>query len=57
MDEIEIRFFVDLNGRIPFQTWFDTRDLQAQAKITIALSRLARGNRSHVKGLGGGAQS
>jgi putative addiction module killer protein len=54
MNELEIRSFVDLSGRVPFQTWVAALDVQAQAKITIALSRLARGNRSQVKGLGGG---
>jgi putative addiction module killer protein len=54
MAEMVIRSFVDLGGRVPFQTWFATLETQAQAKITIALSRLARGNRSQVKGLGGG---
>jgi putative addiction module killer protein len=54
MDEIEIRSFVEANGRVPFQIWFAPLDKQAQAKITIALTRLARGNRSNVKGLGGG---
>ena len=54
MNEIAIRSFVEVNGRIPFQTWFDALDRQAQAKITIALTQLARGNRSHVKGVGGG---
>jgi putative addiction module killer protein len=54
MDEIEIRSFVDTTGRVPFQAWLDALDREAQAKITIALTRLARGNRSHVKGVGGG---
>ena len=54
MAEIEIRSFVETNGRVPFQAWHDTLDWLAQAKVTIALTRLARGNRSHVKGVGGG---
>jgi putative addiction module killer protein len=54
MDEIAIRSFVEVNGRVPFQTWLDSLDRQAQAKITIALTRLARGNRSQVKGVGSG---
>lgn len=53
MDEISIRSFVDLNGRVPFQVWLDSLDRHAQAKIAIALTRLARGNRSNVKGVGG----
>jgi putative addiction module killer protein len=54
MDEIAIRSFVEVNGRVPFQIWLDSLDRHAQAKITIALTRLARGNRSQVKGVGGG---
>lgn len=53
-DEIAIRSFVDSNGRVPFQVWLDSLDRQTQARITVALTRLARGNRSRVKGVGGG---
>ena len=54
MNEIAIRSFVDSNGRVPFHAWLDSLDRQTQARITVALTRLARGNRSHVKGVGGG---
>jgi putative addiction module killer protein len=54
MIEIAIRSFVDANGRVPFQLWLDALDRQAQAKIDVALYRLAQGNRSRVKGVGGG---
>ena len=54
MAEYEIRSFVDRNGRIPFETWFAVLRKQGQAKVTFALSRLERGDRSHVKGVGDG---
>lgn len=54
MAEIAVRSFVERNGRVPFQLWLDALDRQAQAKINLALYRLAQGNRSHVKGIGGG---
>ena len=54
MDEIEIRSYVERNGRVPFQDWFHSLDTQAQARITIALARLTQGNRAQVKGLGAG---
>ena len=54
MGEIEIRSFVDRNGRIPFQAWVNALDKEAQAKVAVALSRLALGNRSRVKGVGSG---
>jgi putative addiction module killer protein len=54
VDEIEIRSFVARSGRAPFQVWLDALDKQARAKIGVALYRLTQGNRSHVKGVGGG---
>ena len=54
MIEIAIRSFVDVDGRVPFQLWLAALDRPAQAKIDIALYRLAQGNRSQVKGVGGG---
>ena len=54
MTEIAIRSFVDVNGRVPFQLWLDSLDRTVQARIAIALTRLARGNRSQVKGVGNG---
>lgn len=54
MGEVAIRSFVERNGRVPFQEWLDALDRQAQAKIDVALYRLAQGNRSHVKGVGSG---
>jgi putative addiction module killer protein len=54
MAELAIRFFVAFDGRVPVQGWLDSLDREAQAKISVALTRLANGNRSHVKGLGSG---
>ncbi|HXZ89232.1 MAG TPA: type II toxin-antitoxin system RelE/ParE family toxin [Candidatus Binataceae bacterium] len=54
MSEIAIRSFVEADGRVPFQVWLDALDRQAQAKIDLALYRLAQGNRAHVKGVGSG---
>lgn len=49
-----MRSFVERSGRAPVENWLASLDRQAQAKVAIALSRLARGNRSHVKGVGDG---
>lgn len=54
MSEIAVRSFVEENGRVPFQEWLNALDRHIQARITVALTRLARGNRSQVKGVGGG---
>jgi len=45
---------VDEHGRVPFETWILELDGQAQAKVTIALSRLERGNLSNVESVGDG---
>jgi putative addiction module killer protein len=54
MSEIAIRYFVETNGRVPFQEWFDSLDRSTQARIAVGLTRLSRGNRSQVKGVGAG---
>jgi len=46
--------YEDTSGRSPFKAWFDALDAQAAAKINVALARLAQGNASNVKGVGGG---
>ena len=52
---IEVREYTDPHGRSPFQQWFEDLDARAAAKVTVALARLAQGNVSNVKGVGGGA--
>jgi len=54
MAEFELRTYVDEHGRVPFETWILELDGQAQAKVTIALSRLERGNLSNVESVGDG---
>ena len=54
MAEFELRSYVDEHGRAPFETWILELDGQAQAKMTIALSRLERGNMSNVEAVGEG---
>jgi putative addiction module killer protein len=51
---IEIRLYVDRSGRNPFERWFERQDDGTQARITMALDRLERGNFSAVKGAGAG---
>jgi putative addiction module killer protein len=54
MPELALWSYVDERGRAPFEAWILDLDPQAQAKVTIALSRLQRGNMSNVKGVGEG---
>lgn len=51
---IAVREYTDPHGRSPFQQWFEDLDARAAAKVTVALTRLAQGNVSNVKGVGGG---
>lgn len=46
--------YIDAFGRSPFATWFDGLEPLIAAKVTIALTRLAHGNVSNVKGVGSG---
>ena len=52
MAELEILVYADAYGRAPFESWFDDLDALAQAKVTVALDRLRRGNVSNVAGVG-----
>jgi putative addiction module killer protein len=46
---IEIREYLDLQGRSPFGRWFGELDKTAAAKVVIALTRISLGNFSNVK--------
>ncbi|MBX3532248.1 MAG: type II toxin-antitoxin system RelE/ParE family toxin [Rhizobiaceae bacterium] len=50
----EIEEFVDSTGKSLFGDWFEQLDPFAAAKVTSALTRLALGNTSNVKGVGAG---
>jgi putative addiction module killer protein len=49
---IELRQYIDRQGRNPFDRWFEKLDNTTQARIVIALDRLERGNFSAAKGVG-----
>lgn len=51
---IDVREYNDRTGRSPYGAWFDRLNAQAAAKVTTALTRLAGGNFSNVKGVGSG---
>ena len=46
--------YLDPLGRSPYAKWFDGLNAEAAAKVASALYRLADGNFSNVKGVGGG---
>jgi len=51
---IEVREYLDRNGRSPYAEWFDDLDAPAAAKVASAVTRMSQGNFSNVKGVGGG---
>jgi len=51
---IEVREYLDRNGRSPYAEWFDELDAPAAAKVASALTRMSLGNFSNVKGVGSG---
>lgn len=51
---VEIAAYRDAEGREPFFIWLDSLDLLATSKVRTALARLAAGNLSEVRSVGGG---
>ena len=51
---IELRGYIDENGNKRFAGWLERLDASGAAKVTIALTRMERGNLSKVKGIGAG---
>src|ERR1700720_4123702 len=51
---IDVREYNDRSGRSPYAAWFNRLGAQAAGKGTTALTRLAQGNFSNVKGVGSG---
>lgn len=52
---IEIRQYIDRQGRNLFGRWFEKLNDDVQARVTVSLDRLERGNFSAAKGIGAGA--
>lgn len=51
---IAVEGYVDERGRRPIDRWFGEIDDRAARRIALALERLAHGNISNVKSVGGG---
>ena len=51
---IEIREYIDTEGRRPYARWFNRLNAQAAAKVVTALVRMEQGNLSNTKGVGSG---
>jgi putative addiction module killer protein len=50
----EVREYLDHHGRSPYADWFDDLTAPAAAKVATAMTRLAHGNLSNVKGVRSG---
>jgi putative addiction module killer protein len=51
---LEVREYNTEDARIPFRKWFDRLNSAAAIKVTTALERMADGNLSNAKSVGGG---
>jgi putative addiction module killer protein len=51
---IEIREYIDAQGRSSYARWFDGLNARAAAKVATALVRMEQGNLSNAKGVGAG---
>ena len=49
---IEIREYVDIEGRSAYGKWFHGLNARAAAKVATALVRMGQGNFSNTKGVG-----
>jgi putative addiction module killer protein len=51
---LDVLEYVDVAGRSPLTKWLRALNVQAAAKVAPALERIAGGNLSNVKTVGGG---
>jgi putative addiction module killer protein len=51
---LELRYYLGIDGRSPFEEWFSGLDAAAGAKVSVALARVGQGNISNVKDVGEG---
>lgn len=54
IEMIEVGEYLDAKGRSPYARWFDRLSARAAAKVAVAVTRMAQGNFSNVKSVGGG---
>jgi putative addiction module killer protein len=51
---VDVREYLDRQGRSPYRLWFDRLNAPAAAKVATAVTRYSLGNMSNVKGVGSG---
>ena len=51
---MDIERYIAPNGRVPFDEWVGSLNIEARGRVEVALDRMSRGNLSNAKVLGGG---
>jgi putative addiction module killer protein len=49
MKNFNVQEYIRKDGSSPFRKWFDSLDIMAAGKITVAMYRLESGNTSNIK--------
>ena len=53
---LDVREYLVADGSSPYAKWFKNLNAPAAAKVAMAITRMAQGNLSNTKGVGGGLQ-
>ena len=53
---LDVREYLAPDGSSPYAKWFKDLNAPAAAKVAIAVTRMAQGNLTNTKGVGGGLQ-
>ncbi len=51
---VEMREYLDADGRSPYAAWFERLNRETAVKVAAALARMQQGNWSNAKGVGAG---
>ena len=51
---IEVREYLDAEGKSPYAKWFDRLNVGAAVKVATVVHQMEQGNFSNVKGVGAG---
>lgn len=50
---MKVTEYIRADGSIPFKQWFNKLNVQAAAKVSVALARMEQGNTSNIKWFSG----
>ena len=54
LHKVEVLEYLDTNSRSPYAEWFNGLNARAAARVAVAVTRMAQGNFSNTKSVGGG---